>query len=280
MNTLNKFKNQTFVIKYGGSIMNNASAQKAFAEDLNKLKKAEVNLVIVHGGGPEISSWLKAMNIENSFCQGLRVTTVETMKVVEMVLSGLVNKNLAANLCNNGLNAVGISGRDCSLIKAKKKFVYDNENNPIDIGFVGDVESVQKEILLNLLHFNNLPVISPIGCDDNGNSYNINADYVAAAVAGALNANKLIIMTDIDGVYKDINDKTSLIKELTVPEIRAYIKDGTIQGGMIPKMQCCMDALSMGTEAIHLLDGRVLHTIITSLNETKGTKISLGGDLS
>lgn len=278
MNSLNIFENQTFVIKYGGSIMKNLSAQEKFIEDIKELQNANINIVIVHGGGPEISYWLDKMGMENRFYKGLRVTNAETMQVVEMALSGNVNKNLAANLTNKGVNAIGISGRDCNLIIVEKQYAYDDENNPVDIGYVGEVKKVNADILKALSKNNLIPVISPIGTDTEGNSYNINADYVASFVAGALNADKLIIMTDIDGVYKDINDPSSIFPKLTIPEINQYIRDGIIAGGMIPKMQCCIKAIEMGTKNIQLLDGRVEHTLKNSLFSFNGTQIVSGGD--
>jgi len=279
MNSLNTFKNQTFVIKYGGSIMKNLSAQEKFIEDIKELQNAGVNIVIVHGGGPEISSWLDKIGLENRFYKGLRVTNEETMQVVEMVLSGNVNKNLAANLTNHGVKAIGISGRDCNLVKVVKQFAYDDENNKVDIGYVGEIKTVDSEILSKLSKIGVVPVISPIGTDNEGHSYNINADYVASFVAGALNADRLIIMTDIDGVYRDINDSSSIFPKLTIPEINGYIKEGIIAGGMIPKMQCCIKAIEMGTKSIQLLDGRVEHALKNSLFSFKGTQIISGGNL-
>jgi acetylglutamate kinase len=272
LSLLSDYKNKTFVIKYGGSIMNNLEAQKAFTEDVKLLRQHHINVVIVHGGGPEISRWLKKAGVENKFINGLRVTDAETMEIVEMVLSGSVNKTLSSNLTKSGLTSVGISGRDANLIKAKKKYLIDKEEK-IDIGFVGEVVSVDASIVKNLLNSNVIPVISPIGSDDEGNPYNINADYAASAVAGALNADKLIIMTDIAGVYKDINDPDSLLASLTIDEIKQYISEGIINGGMIPKMECCMEAIMKGTKNVHLVDGRKLHSLLSDTFEGLGTKI-------
>jgi acetylglutamate kinase len=239
---LNKFRGKTFVVKYGGSIMYEESAQLAFVDDLLLLTSIGIRIVIVHGGGPEISKWLKRTGIENTFVRGLRVTDSTTMEIVEMVLSGSVNKKLTSNLSIRGLNAIGLSGRDNNLIKAKKMYVFDNSQR-IDIGFVGEVVNVNGKILVNLLDNNYLPVISPIGYDIEGNSYNINADYAAAAISGALKAEKLLIMTDIAGVYTDINDPSTLLSSITPDEIKEYIDSGVINGGMIPKLECCMDAI-------------------------------------
>lgn len=269
---IGKNKNKTFVIKYGGSIMNNITAQKAFIQDVSILKSFGINIVLVHGGGPEINKWLKKAGVESKFINGLRVTDNDTMEIVEMVLSGNVNKALSANLSLQGLKALGISGRDNSLIKAEKKYLLEN-GEKIDIGFVGEVVDINKSLLLDLLEKDYIPVISPIGCDDDGNIYNINADYAASAVAAALKAEKLIIMTDIEGVYKDINDKDSLITTITIEEIKEYIEAGIIKGGMIPKMECCMSAIEKGTGNVHLLDGRNEHSLILDTFANNGTRI-------
>lgn len=269
---LNKFRGKTFVVKYGGSIMYEESAQLAFVDDLLLLTSIGIRIVIVHGGGPEISKWLKRTGIENTFVRGLRVTDSTTMEIVEMVLSGSVNKKLTSNLSIRGLNAIGLSGRDNNLIKAKKKYVFDNSQR-IDIGFVGEVVNVNRKILVNLLDNNYLPVISPIGYDIEGNSYNINADYAAAAISGALKAEKLLIMTDIAGVYTDINDPSTLLSSITPDEIKEYIDSGVINGGMIPKLECCMDAIDKGTKNVHLIDGRKQHSLILNISTACGTKI-------
>lgn len=269
---LNKYKGKTFVIKYGGSIMYEESAQIAFVDDLLLLTSLGIRLIIVHGGGPEISKWLKRTGIDNTFVRGLRVTDKATMEIVEMVLSGNVNKKLTSHLSIKGLNAIGLSGRDNNLIKAKKKYVYDNFEK-IDIGFVGEVININKKILLNLLSNNYLPVISPIGYDSEGNSYNINADYAAAAISGALKAEKLFFMTDIAGVYKDINDPSTLMSSITPSEIKEYIDLGIISGGMIPKLECCIDAINRGTKDVHLVDGRKQHSLILNISTDFGTKI-------
>ncbi|WP_127836949.1 acetylglutamate kinase [Clostridium prolinivorans] len=269
---LNKFKEKTFVIKYGGSIMNDEKAQEAFIDDLLLLTSKGIKVVIIHGGGPEISKWLKKTGIETQFIKGLRVTDKSTMEIVEMVLSGNVNKKLSSRLSIKGLTAIGLSGKDAKLIKAKKKYVYDG-NNKLDIGFVGEVECVNEKLLLKLLENNIIPVISPVGCDDNGNSYNINADYAASFISGALKAEKLLIMTDIDGVYIDINDPSSILKSITIDEIKEYIDSGIITGGMIPKLECCIDALNKGTNSVQLIDGRKEHNLLLNITTDSGTKI-------
>lgn len=271
-------KNKTFVIKYGGSIMNNVSAQEAFIQDISILKSLGINIVIVHGGGPEINKWLKKAGVESRFINGLRVTDDDTMEIVEMVLSGSVNKKLSANLSLKGIKALGLSGRDNGLIKAEKKYLKEN-GEIIDIGFVGEVVDINKELLSDLLEKDYIPVISPIGCDAVGNIYNINADYAASAVSSALKAEKLIIMTDIEGVYKDINDKDSLITTITIDEIKEYIADGIIKGGMIPKMECCMDAIEKGTINVHLIDGRREHSLVLDTFAESGTRIIAKGGM-
>lgn len=269
---INKFKGKTFVIKYGGSIMDNLEAQDAFIDDLLLLTSIGIKVVIVHGGGPEISKWLSKTGTQTKFIKGLRVTDSSTMEIVEMVLSGNVNKKLSSNLSIKGLNALGISGKDSGLIKARKKYVYE-DGNKIDIGFVGEVTSINKELLLNLMNNDIIPVISPVGCDFEGNSYNINADYAASFISGVLKAEKLLVMTDIDGVYKDISDSSSLLPSITVHEVKEYTENGIITGGMIPKLECCVDALNKGTKSVHLIDGRKAHNLLLNIASNGGTKI-------
>jgi acetylglutamate kinase len=273
---IHMYKNKVFVIKYGGSIMGNAKAQKTFMKDVSLLKKAGIFIVLVHGGGPEISRSLNSIGIETKFIKGLRVTDSATMEIVEMVLSGSINKNISSKLSGQGVSAIGISGRDGQLIKAKKKYIIDN-NEKVDIGYVGEVAGVNKALLLGLLKIDLLPVISPIGSDGRGNAYNINADYVAAAIASSLKAEKLIIMTDTGGVYKDINDSSSLLSQITTNEIKEYINTGIISGGMIPKMECCIEAISKGAKSIHLIDGRKDHSLLVDTFTNSGTKIIAKG---
>jgi acetylglutamate kinase len=269
---IKRYSGKTFVIKYGGSIMKNEEAQKAFLEDVLRLKNMGVNLVIVHGGGPEINKWLERSGIESNFVNGLRVTDRATMEIVEMVLSGHVNKRIAANLSKNGINAIGVSGRDSNLIRAKRKYLYEDDE-VIDIGYVGEVSSINRNFLEDLLDKDYIPVISPVGCDSKGNVYNINADYAASFISSVLNSEKLIIMTDVEGVYKDINDSTSLISSITIEEIKDYIDCGIITKGMIPKMECCIDAIEHGTKNVHLIDGRKEHSLLLDVLTGCGTKI-------
>lgn len=269
---INKYKGKTFVIKYGGSIMDNETAQDAFVEDLLLMTSIGIKIVIIHGGGPEINKWLKITGVESKFVKGLRVTDNATMEIVEMVLSGNVNKKLSSNLSRKGLNAIGISGKDSNLIQTKKKFLYE-DGDKIDIGFVGEVVNINTELLSNLVNNNCIPIISPIGCDKEGNSYNINADYAAAYISGALKAEKLLIMTDIEGVYTDINNPSSLLSSITKEEIKEYINEGVINGGMIPKLECCIAAIDKGTKNVHLVDGRKKHSLLSNTIKNGGTKI-------
>lgn len=269
---INKYKGKTFVIKYGGSIMDNVKAQDAFIDDLLLLTSIGVKVVIVHGGGPEISKWLEKIGAPNKFIKGLRVTDKAAMEIVEMVLSGNVNKKLSSNLSKKGLKSLGISGKDSNLIKCRKKYVYDN-GSKIDIGFVGEVTGINKELILSLLNTEIIPVISPVGCDLEGNSYNINADYAASFISGVLKAEKLLVMTDIDGVYKDIKDPSTMLPSITIDEIKEYTESGIISGGMIPKLECCVDALYKGTKSVHLIDGRKEHNMLFNILTNSGTKI-------
>lgn len=252
--------------------MKNAAAKKAFVEDVIAMKKMGINIVIVHGGGPEINRWLEKAGVTSHFEYGLRVTDEAVMEIVEMALSGKVNKELSSELTTAGLKSIGLSGRDNKLIKAKKKYLY-NDGKKIDIGFVGDVTEVNAEFISKLLDNDIVPVISPIGCDDEGNKFNINADYATSNISSALKAEKLIILTDVEGVYTDINNPDSLISKITVDEIKKYIADGIINGGMIPKMECCMEAIEKGTKNVELLDGRKEHCLMNSLNSKGGTTI-------
>ena len=276
---INKYEGKTFVIKYGGSIMGNEAVQEAFVEDVALMTSVGIKVVIVHGGGPEINKWLKRTGVESKFIKGLRVTDSVTMEIVEMVLSGTVNKRLSSSLSIRGLNAIGISGKDSNLIQAKKKFVYE-DNHKLDIGFVGEVVDINTSILLNLLKSNYIPVISPVGSDKEGNSYNINADYAAAFISGVLKAEKLLIMTDIDGVYNDIMDRSTLLSSITIEETKEFIDNGIVYGGMIPKLECCFAAINKGTNDVHLVDGREKHSLLLNIIKNCGTKIITAGGVN
>ena len=261
---IQEFSGKTFVIKYGGSIMNHEESKKAFIEDVAILKWVGINIVIVHGGGPDISKMLELLHIPSNFEEGLRVTDKDTMEVVEMVLSGKINKEIAGELCKQGISALGISGRDSKLIKAEKMYL-DKDGASLDIGYVGTVKEINKELLVDLIANGHVPVISPVGADCQGQSYNINGDFAASAIAAALQAEKLILLTDIKGLYQDINDQNSFMATVTIDQVEKYINDGVIEGGMIPKMQCCKEALIKGTGDVHLIDGRTPHSLLLEI---------------
>ncbi len=273
---IKEFVGKTIVIKYGGSIMKDDECKLAFLEDVASLKNIGVNVIIVHGGGPNISDFLKKVNIESKFQNGLRVTDKDTMEIVEMILSGQVNKDLSGILSSLNINAIGISGRDGKLISAKKKFLYNN-NQQIDIGYVGEVKSINISFLKGLIELGYVPIISPVGIDENGEVYNINADYAASAISSAINAEKLILMTDVEGVYLDINDKKSIIEAITIEEIEEYIDKGIIKGGMIPKMECCIEAINNGTKEVNLIYGRRKHSLITHMFYEENNSTTLKG---
>lgn len=276
ISNIKDYAGSTIVIKFGGSIMRCEKCKDAFFKDVAYLKKNDVNVVIIHGGGPNISSMLKKVGCATEFINGLRVTDKETMEVVEMTLCGSVNKELSGMLSKHSLKAIGLSGRDSGLIEAKKKYSYIN-GEKIDLGYVGEVEKVNTSFLDMLLDADFIPVIAPIGFDADGQIYNINADYVAGAVSSALKAEKLILMTDVEGVYLDINDKSSLLKSITTKEIKEYINDGTIQGGMIPKMECCINAIENGTNTVHLVDGRNMHSLLKDVFIDSSNSTSIKG---
>ncbi|MCI6100847.1 MAG: acetylglutamate kinase [Selenomonas sp.] len=270
---IQEFYGKTVVIKYGGNAMVSDDLKEKVMEDIALLKYVGVRPVIIHGGGPEITGFLKKVGKETSFVSGLRVTDEETVEIAEMVLDGKVNSEIVNLLNHRGVKAVGISGKDAGLIRAKKKLatVYDGDDKKkVDIGYVGQVEDVDTGILDDLLEGGYIPVIAPIGVDEDGMSYNINADYVAAEIAGALHAEKLLLLTDIEGVYKDYHDKSTFLSTLTQAEAREYIKTGVISGGMIPKIEACLRALDAGAGKSHIIDGRMPHAILLELLTSKG----------
>ncbi len=264
LDNVENFKGNTLVIKFGGSIMSNEECKNAFYEDIAFLNNKGIRTVIVHGGGPSITSFLQRLNIEAKFINGLRFTDQATMEVVEFTLSGKVNKEISGKLYLHGVKALGLSGRDCGLVKAEKIYTYNGDER-LDIGFVGKPTSINTSLLNDLLNMGYVPIIAPIGTDDEGNVYNINADHVVSAVSSAIKADKLVLLTDVEGVYLDLNDKDSLIKSITVSEMKDYIKNGIISGGMIPKMEGCIDAIVKGTKNVQLIDGRKIHSLITDV---------------
>jgi len=271
---IQEFYGKTIVIKYGGNAMINEELKQKVMEDVSLLKYVGIRPVIVHGGGPDITHFLKKVGKQSAFVSGLRVTDEETVEIAEMVLDGKVNSDIVNMLNCRGVKAVGLSGKDAGLIKASKKLatVYDEAGQQanVDIGYVGQVASIDTSILDTLLDNGYIPVIAPIGVGDDGESYNINADYVAAEIAGALKAEKLLLLTDTEGVYKDFEDKDTFISTLTVAEAKDYIKTGIISGGMIPKIEACLKSIESGTNKVHIIDGRQPHSIILELLTSSG----------
>ena len=258
---IQKLHNKTIVIKYGGNAMINEELKRTVMEDITLLKYVGMNPVIVHGGGPDISAELKTHNVESEFVNGLRVTDADTIKIAQMVLVGKTNKEVVSNININGGKAVGLCGIDGRIIECAP-LTKDADGNKIDVGFVGEIKKVNAGIIKSLCEDEYIPVIAPIGTDKNGQSYNINADTVASAVATAMGAEKLIYLTDVEGV-KD-NDG-NIIFEITTENAEHLIENGTISGGMIPKSRACMDAVNKGVNRVHIIDGRILHSIILEI---------------
>ncbi len=262
------YNGKIIVIKYGGNAMVSEELKQQVMQDLVLLWLIGVKVVLVHGGGPEITDTLKAVGKETQWVDGLRVTDKETAEIVQMVLAGKINKSLVNLLQTKGGKAMGISGIDGQMIKAEVK----DER----LGFVGKITDVNVEPINDLLEKGYIPVVSTIGCDNQGNVYNINADTAAAYIAGKLNAERLITMTDIAGILRDKNDPSSLIAHIDTVGIRKLIEDGTISDGMIPKVQCCLDAIDMGVNRVIIMDGRVEHSLLieTLTDEGAGTMVA------
>ncbi|MEZ5692167.1 MAG: acetylglutamate kinase [Rickettsiales bacterium] len=261
---MREFTDETFVIKYGGHVMGDPELSKQFAKDIVLLKQVGINPIVVHGGGPQIGNMLERLKIKSSFIDGLRVTDAETVEIVEMVLSGSINKQIVAEINNAGGMAIGISGKDGGLIKARKlrRSIPDPDSNIekiLDLGFVGEPTSINPILLEEFSQSHIIPVIAPIGIGENGETYNINADTAAGAIASAIGATKLIILTDVPGV---LNKKKELISELSFKEVRELIRDKTITSGMIPKVETCLHALENDCGAAHILDGRLPHVLL------------------
>lgn len=270
---IQEFYGKTVVIKYGGNAMINEELKEKVMQDVALMKYVGIQPVIVHGGGPEITGFLGKVGKETEFISGLRVTDEETVEIAEMVLDGKINSDIVTLLNRRGVSAVGLSGKDANLIRAQKKLatVYEGEESrKVDIGYVGQVERIDTRLLQDLIAHDYIPVIAPIGVGADGESYNINADYVAAEIAGALGAEKLLLLTDVEGVYKDYEDKSSFISTLTAAEARRYIEDGTLTGGMIPKVEACLRALDVGAAKTHIIDGRLGHSIILEIFTSAG----------
>ncbi len=269
---IRKFSGKTIVIKYGGSAMDEAKLKESFARDIVLLEYIGINPIVVHGGGPQIGEMLKKMGIESRFHQGMRITDEQTMDIVEMVLAGDVNKEIVSMINKHGGRAVGISGKDGGMIKAKKvpkeKVTFDKKTpEVIDLGRVGNVEQVDPSVLQTLDQGRFIPVIAPIGVDDQGQALNINADLVAGAIASALKAEKLVLLTDVEG----IKDKDSqLLPSINRAEARRLIKEEVIRGGMIPKVECALKAVDEGVKSAHIIDGRVQHAVLLEIFTDKG----------
>ena len=263
---IREFDGKTVVIKYGGAAMENATLRKSVAEDITLMKYVGMNPVVVHGGGPEINRRLKQLNVEAAFHNGLRITDEETIRVVEMVLAGTVNKEIVALLNTAGGNSVGICGKDGNLLHARRIELPDGA----DIGFVGRVTNVKSEIIETLCRAGFIPVVAPLATDREGNTWNINADTAAGEIAASLRAEKLVFMTDTPGLLRDAKDPETLIHRIDRDEI-AKLKDlGVIAGGMIPKVDSCLLALDQGVRKTHIIDGRVPHALLLEIFTTQG----------
>ncbi|MGH8529407.1 MAG: acetylglutamate kinase [Nevskiales bacterium] len=259
---IRRFAGKTVVVKYGGNAMKDDTMIASFARDVVLMKLVGINPVVVHGGGPQIGDHLEKLGKESRFVEGLRVTDEETMDVVEMMLGGLVNKAVVSAINHQGGRAVGLTGKDGGMIRAKKLLVKGQ-----DIGLVGEIESIDPRVVAHLEQGGFIPVIAPVGVGASGESYNINADPVAGKLAGVLKAEKLMLLTNTPGVQ---DKKGKLLTGLSPKKVEALIKDGTIHGGMIPKIQCALDAVNSGVKAAHIVDGRVEHAVLLELFTDEG----------
>lgn len=269
---IQRFHGKTIVVKYGGSAMVDVELQKSVIRDVALLKLVGFRPIIVHGGGKEITKWVNKVGLETNFINGLRVTDQDTMEVAEMVLNK-INKNLVSMMEKTGLKAVGISGKDGTILHVEKKL-----SGGKDIGYVGEVTKVNTDLLDTLLDNDFIPVICPVGADDDFHSYNVNADDAACAIATAVQASKLVFLTDIEGVYQDPLDKRSLISEMTIPEAEAFLLSGNVGGGMLPKLQNCIDAIRAGVSRVHILDGRIEHCLLLEFFTDKGIGTAIIGE--
>ena len=266
---IKKYHNKTIVIKYGGSAMVNPVAREQFIQDIVLMKYVGINPVIVHGGGPEINEMLQKIGKESKFIAGNRVTDEETVEIVEMVLSGKVNKGIVGDINKYGGKAAGLSGKDGNMVFVEKKFA-EVDGEKIDIGFVGEIKEINTEVIKLLEPNDVIPVISSIGVDKNGQTYNINADYVAGAIAGKLQADRLVFLTDVDGILLDYNNKQTLIDEIDVEKVNDLIERRIISGGMLPKVTTCLDAIENGVENVVILNGKLGHSLLLELFTEEG----------
>lgn len=276
---IQKFTGRTIVVKYGGNAMVDDVLKQSFARDIVLMKLVGMNPIVVHGGGPQIGEVLEQLNIESSFVDGLRVTDSKTMDVVEMVLGGLVNKEIVSLLNSNQGKAIGVTGKDGNLIKARKLTLRrkgDVDEETIDIGHVGEVSSINTEVLEFMKDSDFIPVIAPIGCDDNGATYNINADSVAGEIASVLKAEKLMLLTNVAGVQ---DGDGNVLTGLSIGQVDSLIADKTIHGGMLPKIECALSAVKAGVKSAHIVDGRVEHAVLLEIftDEGVGTLITQDG---
>ena len=269
---IQKFNRKIIVVKYGGSAMSNEELQKNVIKDVTLLKLVGFKPIIVHGGGKEISRWVGKVGKEAKFINGLRVTDEETMEIAEMVLNK-VNKSLVTMVEELGVKAVGVSGKDGGLLQVEKKY-----SDGQDIGYVGEITGVNPDILFDMLEKDYLPIIAPIGLDKDYHTYNIHADDAACAIAKAVHAEKLAFLTDIEGLYKDINDKSTFISRLTASEAEGLIHDGYIGGGMLPKLNNCTSAIRNGVNRVHILDGRLAHCLLLEIFTNQGIGTAIVSD--
>ncbi|MDD4574017.1 MAG: acetylglutamate kinase [Sphaerochaeta sp.] len=263
---IRRFAGSVVVVKYGGSAMVDEALCASVIQDIAMLKYIGLKPVVVHGGGNEITSMLARLGKKTEFLDGLRITDAETAKIAEMVLSGSIGKSLVEKLQSVGIQAAGISGKDGRTLLCSRK----KDDKQRDLGFVGQIDKVDTTLLKTLIDNGFVPVLSPVGVDEESHTYNVNADYAASAVAGALDAQKLIFLTDVEGILKNKDDASTLFSSLTRREALQHIEDEIIVGGMIPKVQCCLDALEKGVQSVHVLDGRVPHTILLEIFTAKG----------
>ncbi len=278
---IKRFSGKTVVIKYGGNAMVDAELKRTVLTDITLMKFVGINPVVVHGGGPEINAMLHKVGKSSSFIQGLRITDAETMEITEMVLSGKINKEIVGIFTSLGAKAVGVSGKDAGLLSAEKKAmtVIDERGGKqdIDLGFVGEITQVNPELIETLVVKNFIPVIAPVAAGADGASYNINADYAAGHIARALRADKLVLLTDVEGIFADYGHRSSLLSEVKVRDIHGMIERGVIHGGMIPKIECCVQAITAGVEQVHIVDGRLPHSILLEIftDQGIGTMVTL-----
>lgn len=263
---IKKFYGKTVVIKYGGHAMNDPELKEKVITDIVLMKYVGINPVIVHGGGPEINYWLEKVGQEYHFVNGMRVTDEKIMEIAQMVLIGKVNKEIVGLVQKSGGKAIGLSGIDGEMIKVNKKMVEKN-GREIDLGFVGEVDYINPHLIYSAIKEGHIPVIAPIGIDSTGEVYNINADYVAGSIAGALEADKLVLLTDVEGV---LDHKGNLLSALSFKEAREFIKKGIIAGGMIPKIECCMEALIRGVNKVHIINGCLSHALLLEIFTDQG----------